>query len=674
MSVVAEAPKHELGIIETQIPARMDRLPWARWHWMVVIGLGTVWILDGLQVTIIGAIAPRLTEHGSGLTLTTAEVGFAASAYIAGACIGALYFGWLADRLGRKKLFMITLAIFLGGSVLTAISFSYWWFLLCRIITGAGIGGEYSAINSAIDELIPARVRGQVDLTINGSYWVGTALGAVLSVPLLDTNIFAANVGWRLAFGIGAILALIILYVRRNVPESPRWMFIHGYDKEAEELVADIERQVTEDTGQQLIPPDRTIRIKQRKSIGIGTIAKVVFTMYPRRTVVCLALLMGQAFLYNAIFFTYALVLTKFYHVGSGSVGWYILPFALGNFAGPLLLGRWFDTLGRKPMIAGTYIISGVLLLGTGILFQQGQLNAFTQTFAWCVIFFFASAGASAAYLTVSEIFPMETRAMAIAFFYAFGTALGGISGPAIFGGLIASGKPSALFVGFALGAVLMIGAGLVELWLGVEAAGRELEDIAAPLSAREAEREASDMFTLGRDRRVVRATRAQEALAGRRVADVMVRDPVTVNDDLQLDRFIEDVFLTHRHTAYPVVGTRGDVIGLLTVRDVLELPREQWGTLAVRDRMLPVERSLVVDAEEPLDEALRDLARTEVHRALVSDHGHLHSLLSMTDVARTFEVLAGEDIGYIGGTPHGRFSPAERETAGAPAGDGGES
>ncbi len=677
MSVAASATEPELRTIETQIPARMDRLPWARWHWMVVIGLGTVWILDGLQVTIIGAIAPRLTEHGSGLQLTPAEVGLAGSAYIAGACVGALYFGWLADRLGRKKLFMITLVIFLAGSVLTAFSFAFWWFLVCRVITGAGIGGEYSAINSAIDELIPARVRGQVDLTINGSYWVGTAIGSVLSVPLLSTSLFAANVGWRLAFGIGAVLALIILFVRRNVPESPRWLFIHGHDQEAEELVADIEFQVATSTGQMLVPPDRTIRIKQRKSIGIGTIAKTVFALYPRRTVLGLSLLTGQAFLYNAIFFTYALVLTKFYHVGAGSVGWYILPFAVGNFAGPLLLGRWFDTLGRKPMIAGTYIISGVLLLGTGILFQQGQLNAFTQTFAWCVIFFFASAGASAAYLTVSEIFPMETRAMAIAFFYAFGTALGGISGPAIFGGLIQSGKASALFVGLALGAVLMIAAGLVEVFLGVECAGRELEDIAAPLSAREAEKELgeeADAFTLGRDRRMVRTTRADAALAGRRVADVMVRDPVTVSDDLPLDAFIDDVFLTHRHTAYPVLAAGGRVVGLLTVRDVLELPREQWAQLRVRDRMLPVERSLVVDSEEPLSEALRDLARTDVHRALVSDHGRLHSLLSMTDVARTYEVLAGEDIGYIGGTPHGRFSAATPTHATTASGNGSES
>ena len=666
MAVVTEAP--ELRTIETKIPARMDRLPWARWHWMVVIGLGTVWILDGLQVTIIGAIAPRLTERGSGLTLTPAEIGVAASAYIAGACVGALYFGWLADRLGRKKLFMITLAVFLAGSVLTAFSFAFWWFIVCRVITGAGIGGEYSAINSAIDELIPARVRGQVDLTINGSYWVGTAIGSVLSVPLLDERLLAANVGWRLAFGIGAILALIILFVRRNVPESPRWLFIHGYDQEAEELVADIERQVVASTGQQLIEPDRVIRIKQRKSIGLGTIAKTVFTLYPRRTVLGLSLLTGQAFLYNAIFFTYALVLTKFYHVGSGSVGWYILPFAAGNFCGPLLLGRWFDTLGRKPMIAGTYIISGILLLGTGVLFQQHQLNAFTQTFAWCVIFFFASAGASAAYLTVSEIFPMETRAMAIAFFYAFGTALGGISGPAIFGGLIQSGKPSALFGGFALGAVLMIVAGLVEVFLGVEAAGRELEDIAAPLSAREAEKELgeeADMFTLGRDQRIVRTTRAQEALRGRRVADVMVRDPVTVNDDMSLGEFIDDVFLTHRHTAYPVVGPAGEITGIISVREVLELPRADWEGLVVRDRMQPLERALVVDAESPLGDALRELAHTEVHRALVKDHGHLHSLLSMTDAARVFEVLAGEDIGYLGGAPRERFASARPGPAG---------
>jgi MFS family permease len=495
------AVETELRTVETSIPARMDRLPWSRWHWLVVVGLGTVWILDGLQVTIVGSIAGRLTEHGSGIKLTAAEIGLAGSMYIVGACLGALYFGWLADRIGRKKLFMITLVVFLAGSVATAFSFSVWWFILCRAVTGAGIGGEYSAINSAVDELIPARVRGTVDLIINGSYWIGTAVGACLSVLLLDPSIFAKNVGWRLSFALAAVFGIAILLVRRNVPESPRWMVIHGYDREAEDLVADIEQQVKGSTGLELDPPRRTLRIKQRRSIGLGEIASTVFKLYPRRAVLGLALFTGQAFLYNAIFFTYALVLTKFYGVGSGSVGWYILPFAAGNFLGPLLLGRLFDTVGRKPMISLTYILSGGLLIITAFLFKNGTLTATSQTIAWCIIFFFASAGASAAYLTVSEIFPMETRAMAIAFFYAFGTALGGISGPILFGALIASGHTTDVFYGYLLGAALMIGAGIVEVFLGVEAAGRDLEDIAAPLSAQQAEAEPAeeaDALTVG--------------------------------------------------------------------------------------------------------------------------------------------------------------------------------
>jgi MFS family permease/CBS domain-containing protein len=653
--------EREFRTIETQIPARMDRLPWAKFHWLVVIGLGTVWILDGLQVTIVGAISPRLTEKGSGLELTASQVGAAGSAYIAGACLGALYFGWLADRIGRKRLFMITLAVFLVGSVLTAISFSFWSFVLFRAMTGAGIGGEYSAINSAIDELIPARVRGQVDLTINGSFWIGTIIGSGLSIPLLDKNIFAVNIGWRVAFALGAVLGLVILFVRRNVPESPRWMFIHGYDREAEALVDDIERQVMEDTGEELIPPDRSIRIKQRKAVGFGAIAHTVFKLYPRRTLVGLSLFTGQAFLYNAIFFTYALVLTKFYGVGSDSVGWFLLPFAVGNFAGPLILGRWFDTIGRKPMISATYIISGALLLGTGVLFQQGQLTAYTQTFAWSVIFFFASAGASAAYLTVSEVFPMETRAMCIAFFYAFGTAVGGISGPAIFGGLIQSGSTSALFGGFALGAVLMMAAGLVQLVWGIECAGRELEDIAAPLSARDVEEhrgEAYDTFTLGRDQRIVPVSKAREAFGARSVHDVMVRDPFMVAADMPLDRFVDEVFLERRHTAYPVTANGGEVVGIVSVRDVLDMARAQWPEHTIAERMTRREDALVIEADTELALAMHDLSATRIRRALVADeHGEICGLLSMTDAARMFEVLAGEDTGYIGGAPTGRFT-----------------
>jgi MFS family permease len=489
--------------IETAIPARMDRLPWSRWHWMVVIGLGTVWILDGLAVTIVGAIGGRLTEPGSGLELTPAQVGASGSGYILGACVGALFFGRLADKIGRKKLFMLTLAIFLAGSVLTAFSMTFAWFLVCRVITGAGVGGEYSAIHSAVDELIPARVRGSVDLIIGGSYWIGTILGSLASLVLLDESLFGKDIGWRLCFGLAAGMGFAILLVRRNVPESPRWLFLHGQEDEAERVTADIERQVVADTGQELIAPRRTIRVKQRGPMGIGEIASVVFRMYPKRTFVGLSLFTGQAFLYNAIFFTYSLVLTEIYGVDSGSVGLYLLPFAVGNFMGPLLLGRFFDSVGRKPMISGTYILSGVLLVITGILFKNGTLNATTQTVAWCVIFFFASAGASAAYLTVSEIFPMETRAMAIAFFYATGTIVGGFGGPLLFGALIGSGEPSQVFIGYVVGAAVMIVGGVIQASMGVEAAGRDLEDIAPPLSATQDELdepgEEADPYTLDR-------------------------------------------------------------------------------------------------------------------------------------------------------------------------------
>jgi MFS family permease len=358
------------------------------------------------------------------------------------------------------------------------------WFMACRVITGAGVGGEYSAIHSAVDELIPARVRGAVDLVIGGSYWIGTILGSLASLVLLDTALFPMDIGWRLAFGLAALMGFGILLVRRNVPESPRWLFLHGYDEEAERVTADIERQVVSATGQELMEPRRTIRVRQRGPMGIGEIASVVFKMYPKRTFVGFALFTGQAFLYNAIFFTYALVLTEVYGVGAGSVGLYLLPFAVGNFCGPLLLGRFFDSVGRKPMIAGTYILSGILLIITGILFDHGTLTATTQTIAWCVIFFFASAGASAAYLTVSEIFPMETRAMAIAFFYATGTIVGGFGGPLLFGALIQSGDRGQIFIGYLVGAIVMIVGGIIQAVMGVEAAGRDLEDIAPPLSA----------------------------------------------------------------------------------------------------------------------------------------------------------------------------------------------
>jgi len=384
------------------------------------------------------------------------------------------------------------------------------------LITGAGIGGEYSAINSAVDELIPARVRGRVDLTINGSYWIGTAVGALLSVVLLDKDLFPPDIGWRIAFGLASIMAIGILLVRRHVPESPRWLLIHGRDEQAERIVSAIEEDVRRDTGKPLTEPRRSIRVHQRRGIGVSEVLETFFRRYPRRTVLGLALFTGQAFLYNAIFFTYALVLTKFYDVSSSSVGWYILPFAAGNFLGPLVLGPLFDTVGRKPMISLTYIVSGGLLTLTAFLFRDGTLTATTQTIAWSAVFFFASAGASAAYLTVSEIFPLETRAIAIAFFYAFGTALGGILGPTLFGALIQSGRPGDVFWGYIIGAALMAAAGIVEIFLGVEAAGRELEEIAKPLSAEDA----AATGRAGEDPEKLAARRAQPPAADSAAGD----------------------------------------------------------------------------------------------------------------------------------------------------------
>ncbi len=474
-------------MIETNIPARLDRLPWARWHWMVLVGLGTVWVLDGLEVTIVGSLGGRLTQADSGLHLSTGQVGLAASFYVLGAVIGSLVFGYLTDRYGRKRLFMVTLGVYLVATVLTAFSHTPWWFFLMRFLTGAGIGGEYSAINSAIDELIPARVRGTVDLIVNGSYWLGAAAGAALTIVLLNPAIFAPDVGWRLAFGLGAILGICILFVRRNVPESPRWLFIHGRLDEANELVSDIEGQVTRQTGEELDSVTESIEIKQRESTGFVEIGRTMLRDYRSRSVLGLALFIGQAFLYNSVFFTQALVLTSFLNVPSQSVGWYIIPLAVGNFLGPLLLGRLFDTVGRKQMITASYVVSGILLFATAWLFAAGHLGAVTLTLCWSVVFFFASAGASAAYLTVSEIFPMETRAMAIALFYSVGTGLGGIIGPVLFGSLIGSGNAGRVAIGYCIGAGLMVAGGCVEAFLGVNAEQKSLEDVATPLSAEDA-------------------------------------------------------------------------------------------------------------------------------------------------------------------------------------------
>jgi len=479
----------ETGRITTDIPARLDRLPWVRWHWLIVIGLGTVWILDGLEVTIVGSMSDALKDPTTGLGMNSSDIGMAGAIYVAGACVGALFFGQLTDRFGRKKLFMLTLGVYMVATVATAFSMTPAWYFAARFVTGLGIGGEYAAINSAIDELIPARFRGRVDIAINGSFWVGAAAGSLLTIPLLDPTVINPEWGWRLAFGLGAILAVGILLVRRNVPESPRWLFIHGREDEADRVVRDIEHTVSDESGRRLEPVSETITVRQRKTIPISMIAKTVFTLYPKRTVLCFSLFVGQAFLYNAFFFTYGDTLTTF--LGVKQTGWYLAIFAASNFAGALILGPLFDRIGRVKMITFTYVFSGVLLGITGLFL--GSVTAFSLTLMGVIIFFFASAGASAAYLTASEVFPMETRALCIAFFYAIGTAAGGIAGPLLFGKLIDQATKghegiSAIAIGYYIGAVLMVAGGIVAAFLGVRAEGESLENIAKPLTAEDDE------------------------------------------------------------------------------------------------------------------------------------------------------------------------------------------
>lgn len=469
--------------LQTDIPARLDRLPWSRWHWRVVIALGVAWVLDGLEVTLVGSIGAVL-ERPDTLGLTAGEIGLSGSVYVAGAVLGALLFGRMTDRLGRKKLFLITLAVYTVGTLATAFSPNFAFFALCRFVTGLGIGGEYAAINSAIDELIPARRRGWVDLSINSSYWIGTMIGSALSLLFLDERLFAANLGWRLCFAIGAVIALAVLFVRRSVPESPRWLMTRGHVQLAEEIVRRIEMEVKREKGE--LPPPRgtVVTLNPRRRASYLDVARTMLRAYPQRTFLSLMLMVTQAFLYNAIFFTESLVLTSFFNVPSGNVGYYIFPFAIGNVLGPWLLGDLFDHVGRKVMISFTYILSGALLVLTGVLFVNGVLNATTITLCWSVVFFFASAGASSAYLTTSEIFPMEIRANAIAYVYSVGTLVGGALAPFIFGLLIQTHSARNVFAGYLLGAFLMICGGLTEVVFGVDSERRSLEEVAAPLSA----------------------------------------------------------------------------------------------------------------------------------------------------------------------------------------------
>jgi MFS family permease len=463
---------------------RLDRLPWSRWHWRVVTALGVTWILDGLEVTIVGSLGGVLQEKET-LHLSVEQVGLSATAYLAGAVLGSLVFGWLTDRLGRKRLFLVTLAVYLVATTLTAFSWGFASFAIFRFLTGAGIGGEYSAINSAIDELLPARVRGRADIAINGTFWLGTALGAATSFAVLDPRLFGHAIGWRVAFGLGAVLGLGILLLRSNLPESPRWLVAHGRAGEAEAVLRAIEADVGKTHALPPLPdPGEAVDgPSHHGSMGPRLVARILFRKYPSRTVLGISLMVAQAFFYNAIFFTYALVLTKFYGIETGRVALYIFPFAAGNLAGPLLLGKLFDTIGRRRMIAATYAVSGILLVATGYAFEQGWLTATTHTLLWSMTFFVASTAASSAYLTVSEVFPLEMRGLAIALFYSVGTGVGGVVAPVVLSALIATGRRAAVFLGYALAGSLMVIAAGVAIVLGVDAEGRSLEKIA---SARE--------------------------------------------------------------------------------------------------------------------------------------------------------------------------------------------
>src|ERR1700684_4495468 len=477
-----DAKSPSSAIITTDIPARLDALPFGRFHLLVIAALGITWILDGLEVTLAGALSGEL-KQSSALALSNAQVGLAGSCYLAGAVLGAVFFGWLTDRLGRKKLFTITLALYLLATAATGLSWDSWSFVVFRFLTGAGIGGEYTAINSTIQELIPARFRGWTDLLINGSFWIGAAMGAGGSLVLLDPAFIDPAIGWRLAFLIGATIGLVILVMRLWIPESPRWLVTHGFPQAAHAVVRGIEAQFF--TRGDAAPAHEwpKVRLRMRDHTPLREVARTLFVTYRQRTLVGLTLMVAQAFFYNAIFFTYALILTDFYGIPAQAVGWYILPFAVGNVLGPILLGRLFDSVGRKIMIASTYALSGIMLAVTAYLFSQDLLTATTLTVAWMIVFFFASAAASSAYLTVSEIFPLEIRALAIAFFYAIGTGIGGIAGPLLFGMLISTGSRLSVAMGYVIGAILMAAAAVVQARWGIAAERKSLEAVSRPLA-----------------------------------------------------------------------------------------------------------------------------------------------------------------------------------------------
>jgi MFS family permease len=467
---------------ETNIPDRLDRLPWSRWHLLVVIALGITWLLDGLESNLAGSLAGILKRRDT-LGMSDAQLGLSATFYLVGSVLGAVYFGYATDRLGRKKLFTITLLLYLSATAATAFSWNFWSFTFLRALTGAGIGGEYAAVNSAVDELIPAQVRGHVDLLINSTFWIGAAIGSGASLLLLNNSLLSPWFSWRLAFLIGAVIGIVVIQMRKHVPESPRWLMIHARKAEAEAIVSEIESAATEGHPEDLPKAQHSIRIQPRWRTGFREIWTTMFQTNKNRSILSFILMVTQAFFYNAILFTYGLVLLRYYGVQAEHLGLFLVPLALGNFIGPLTIGRLFDTIGRKPMISLTYAGSGVLLALTAWLFRAGVLTAFTQALCWSIIFFVASSAASSAYLTVSEVFPLEIRAIAISIFYACGTLVGGVGGPALYGYVVGTGSRDFLFWGYIAGAAVMVAGGLTEVFLGVSAERKSLEDVARPLA-----------------------------------------------------------------------------------------------------------------------------------------------------------------------------------------------
>ena len=471
--------------VETDVPARLDRLPWSRWHTRIIVALGTSWLLDGLEVTLVGSLSGVL-ESKNGLSLTDPQVSAAATFYLAGAVLGAILFGYLTDRLGRKKLFLVTLATYSIATIASAFSWNFLSFAVFRLFTGCGIGGEYSAINSAVDELIPGKVRGTVDLAVNGTFWVGATLGSVASLLLLHGHVVSPATAWRYAFGVGGSLGAAVLVLRLYVPESPRWLMLRGYEQQANKVVSDIENKVSKgNPGSLPAPEGTTLKIVERDHTPLKEIFRNMMGDNRQRSFLALTLMVGQSFFFNAVFFTYGLVVKKFFHVSNNDLPIYLLPFAVGSFLGPMLLGRLFDKIGRKPMITATYGIAGLLLLGTIYPFVHGTLGARGMGICFTLIFFVASSAASAAYLAVSEIFPPEIRAFGLAVFYALGTLVGGVGAPLMFGVLIASGSRDRVGLGYLVGGLLMLAGAVCEYFIGVEAAGKSLESISAPLQSK---------------------------------------------------------------------------------------------------------------------------------------------------------------------------------------------